>query len=193
MVDMIPRDRPRYSIVIDSNALRKYPFLDKLTKEKISSEKVNDFINAVEARPEGFKVELINQSIRVILKQVDREGNEDTLGLPRIEGQLKEICEIFRDDTRVDPRKEIYFSRKSSILNGSEFTEEALIAPNSLPVKGNRKRHPIDRVTCEEVVKRRELADRRWSSVNKKRKHQPSKQQHRDTENAKDYFGKRGT
>jgi hypothetical protein len=130
---------------------------------------LNDIMNALESRPEGFKVILLNNVLRITLKEVNREGNEDDLGLPRIEGQLKDLCEVIRDDTKSDPRKEIYYSKKASILAGSNLSDEALLVPNHLPSRGQRSRHPLDKISCEEVSKRRELADKRWSNVEKRK------------------------
>ena len=156
------RKRNKITVSVDPNVLRKYPFLDKLQKQYLPLNTINDVMNAIEKRPEGFKVTLLNNILRISLRTVNREGNEDDLGLPRIDGQLKEICEVIRDDTRSDPRKEIYFSRKSSILAGSNLADDALMVPNHLPPRGQRVRHPLDKVSTEEVAKRRELADKRW-------------------------------
>jgi hypothetical protein len=171
-LDSIPlnlRKKNKIIVSVDPNALRKYPFLDKLQKQYLPLDTLNDIMNALERRPEGFKVVLLSNILRISLKVVNRDGNEDDLGLPRIEGQLKEICEVVRDETRTDPRKEIYFSRRASVLAGSDLADEALIVPNHLPSRGQRVRHPLDRVTTEEVMKRRELADKRWSDGLKRR------------------------
>jgi len=186
------RKKTKISISIDQNALRKHPFLDKLQKQFFPFDTLNDIMNALEKRPEGFKVTLINNVLRISLKEVNREGNEDDLGLPRIDGQLKELCEVIRDDTRRDPRKEILFSRKASILAGSTLADEALLVPNHLPSRGQRSRHPLDRVSTEEVMKRRELADKRWANV---QKHKPPKKKRTYADEAiqrtQEYFDKK--
>jgi hypothetical protein len=186
------RKRNKIMVSIDPNVLRKYPFLDKLQKQYFPLDTLNEIMNALEKRPEGFKVTLLNNMLRISLRTINREGNEDDLGLPRIEGRLKEICEVVRDDTRSDPRKEVVFSRKSSILAGSNLSDDALIVPNHLPTKKVRVRHPLDRVSTEEVAKRRELADKRWSDGFKKRprKRNPAEEVVR---NAQKFFDKTET
>ena len=169
---IVSRRKTKISISIDQNALRKYPFLDKLQKQFFPFDTLNDMMNALEKRQEGFKVTLLNNVLRISLKEVSREGNEDDLGLLRIDGQLKDLCEVIRDDTRSDPRKEIFYSRKASILAGSNLSDEALLVPNHLPSRGQRSRHPLDKVSTEEVSKRRELADKRWANG---QKHKPKK------------------
>jgi hypothetical protein len=186
------RKKNKIMISVDPNVLRKYPFLDKLQKQYLPFESLNDIMNALEKRSEGFRVTLLNNILRVSLKTISRDSNEDDLGLQRIEGQLKEICEVIRDDTRSDPRKEIYFSRKSSILAGSDLSDDALLAPNHMPAKGQRVRHPLDRVSTEEVNKRRELSDRRWAEIYKRRprKRNPAEESVRD---AQKFFDKTET
>ena len=136
---------------------------------------LNDVIIALEI-PEGFKVEFAYNVLKVSLFNVNREGNDDYLGLPKVQGQLKDICDVIRETTAfgthsgIDPRTQIYFSRKSSILHGSNLSENALIAPNYVPARGERKRHPLDLVSTEEVALRRQLANQRWEERRKNRK-----------------------
>jgi hypothetical protein len=185
----------KFSIAVDHNALRQYPFLDRLQKQQFPLHTLNDVMNALENRPEGFRVELSYNILKVYLIKVDREGNEDYLGLPKIEGQLKDLCDVIRESTSygkrggIDPRTQIFYSRRSSILAGTDLDDSAMLAPNYIPPRGMRKRHPLDLVSCEEVVKRRELASRRWAE---QKKEQKQKEKRSNTtlkiDRAKDFF-----
>ena len=96
-------------IALDSDVLKEYPFLDNLEKQIITPDRVNSVMNALESRPEGFRVSFINDTIRIGLRLQKIEASTDYLGLPKIEGKLKEICEIVASETHSDPRKEIYY------------------------------------------------------------------------------------
>jgi hypothetical protein len=189
----------KFTISVDHNALRQYPFLDRLQKQQFPFSTLNDVMNALENRPEGFRVELSYSVLKLSLIVVDREGNEDYLGLPKVEGQLKDLCDVIRETTSygkrggIDPRTQIMYARKSSILQGSNLSEDAFIAPNCLPSRGMRKRHPLDIVSTEEVMKRRELANRHWQDQKKEQKQRDKRTNinTRKIEQAKDFFDKK--
>jgi hypothetical protein len=184
--------RQTFSISVHAEALRQYPNLDKLQRQFFPMSSLNDVMNVLEKREEKLKLELVYNVLKVSLRIVDREANQDHLGLPRIEGLLKDLCDIIRESTSfntrsgIDPRREIYYSRKSSILQGSNLSDDALIAPNCLSPRGIRKHHPLDLVSTEEVVQRRQLADRRWQEQKKQ-----FKRSNRKIEQAKDWFAKK--
>jgi len=192
----MPPAKPKFCISVDHNALRQYPFLDRLQKQFYPMPTLNDVINILEKRPEGFKVELVYNVLKVTLKEVNRDGNDDYLGLPKVQGQLRDICDVIRETTSfgthigLDPRTQIYYSRKSSILQGTDLSDDALIAPNHLPTRGERKRHPLDMVSTEEVVKRRELADRRWAEQKRQQRKKASISSGK-IRNAQDFFLKK--
>ena len=179
-------------IALDSDVLKEYPFLDNLEKQIITPDRVNSVMNALESRPEGFRVSFINDTIRIGLRLQKIEASTDYLGLPKIEGKLKEICEIVASETHSDPRKEIYYDGRSSILAGSDLSDNALIQPNCLPQPGRmRKRHPLDRISTEEIAKRRQLADQRWEDVKQERKRQKKPKEDKEITRAKEFFNKK--
>jgi hypothetical protein len=192
--------RRKFCISVDHNALRQYPSLDKLQKQFYPVSTLNDVINALQSRQEGFKVELVYNVLKVTLREVNREGNDDYLGLPKVQGHLKDICDVIRETTSfgthsgIDPRTQIYYSRRSSILQGSDLSDDALIVPNHLPARGEKKRHPLDMVSTEEVAKRRELADRRWEDRKREHKRQERRlnQNTGKIRNAQDWFIRQG-
>jgi hypothetical protein len=186
----------KFSILVDKNALYQYPFLDKLQKQQFPMSSLNDVMNILETRPEGLKIELSYNILKIFLISVKRDSNnDDYLGLPKVEGQLKDICDVIREATSfgkrggIDPRTQIYYSRKSSILQGSNLSDNSLIAPNYIPARGERKRHPLDLVSTEEVVKRRELANRRWEEQKKQQRKKQSDVSLK-IESAKKFFDK---
>jgi hypothetical protein len=187
----------KFSISVDHNALRQFPFLDRLQKQQFPMTTLNEVMYVLENRPEGFKIELVYSVLKVSLFNVNREGNEDYLGLPKVEGQLKDLCDVIRETTAygtrggVDPRTQIYYSRKSSILQGSNLSDDALIAPNYISNKGLRKRHALDLTSCEEVVKRRELANRRWEEQKREQRKKERSNTSLKIDRAKDFFDKK--
>lgn len=187
----------KFSILVDHNALYQYPFLDKLQKRFYPISSLNEIINALENRQEGLRVELVYNVLKLFLINANRDSNNDYLGLPKIEGQLKEICDIVREATSfgnhggIDPRTQRFYSRKSSILQGSNLSDDALLAPNCLSSRGERKRHPLDLVSTEEVAKRRELADRRWKEQKKQQRKRSNETNTKKIENAKNFFDRR--
>lgn len=190
----------KFSISIDNNALRQYPYLDKLQRQLFPISALNEVMNALENRREGFRLELVYNVLKVFLINVNREGNDDYLGLLKVDGPLKDICDVIRETTTfgahagIDPRTQIYYSKKSSILHGTNLTEDALIAPNYVPARGERKRHPLDLVSTEEVVLRRQLANQRWEQQKKEQRERNKRlnTSTRKIENAKDFFDGRG-
>jgi hypothetical protein len=155
-------------------------------------------MNIIQNRPEGLRVELIHNVLKVFLVNVNREGNDDYLGLLKVDGPLKDICDVIRETTSfgkrggIDPRTQIYYSRKSSVLQGSNLSDDAMIAPNYIPARGERKRHPLDRVSTEEVVLRRQLANQRWEKQKKEQKERLKRSSaSRKIENAKEYLTKK--
>jgi hypothetical protein len=188
----------KFCVVVDHNALRQYPHLDKLQRQLFPMKMLNEIMSCLEHREENFKIEFVHNILKLSLRNVDREGNDDHLGLPRIEGELKDICDIVRESTGfgtrngIDPRTQIFYSRKSSILAGTNLTDNALLVPNCLPSRGVRKKHPLDLTSCEEVNQRRQLADRRWIEQ-KQRQKRSNNIMARKIENAKNFFDKKGS
>jgi hypothetical protein len=184
----------KFSISVDHNALRQFPFLDRLQKQQFPISTLNEVMYVLENRPEGFKIELVYSVLKVSLINVNRDTNDDYLGLPKIEGQLKDLCDVIRETTSygtrggVDPRTQIYYSRKSSILQGSNLSDDALIAPNYVSNRGLRKRHPLDLVSTEEVVKRRELANRHWQEQKKEQRRKQQSSINSKIRNAQDFL-----
>ena len=166
--------------------------MDKLQRQWLPVSSLNAVMTILEKR--GFKVEVVYNVLKISLRHVDTLANEDHLGLPKIEGDLKDLCDVIRESTSfgkrggIDPRTQIYYSRRSSILQGSDLGDDALLTPNSLPTKGERKKHPLDLTSTEEVILRRQLADRRWQEQKKKQRNNANKK----IENAKNFFEKGG-
>jgi hypothetical protein len=184
----------KFSIKVDHNTLRACPFLDKLQKQLYPMSALNSAINALENRQEGLKVELVYNVLKVTLKKVDRDCNDDYLGLPRVSDHLRDICDVIRETTSfgthtgLDPRAQIYYSRKSSVLQGSDLHDNALIAPNCLPSRGQKKQHALDLVSTEEIILRRQLADRRWEEQKRQQRKRSNNLDDRKIKNAVDFF-----
>jgi hypothetical protein len=149
----------RVQVVIEQDLLRKYPALAKLP-EYIDFSRVKTFVKAIETRPEGMRTSINNNVLRISPRNNIVRGRVDYLGLEIPDEKLSEICDVIYEDTHVDPRREIYYSKRGSLFEN--FTEDAQIEPNFLRSGKKRERHPLDRVSCEEVILRRELAERRW-------------------------------
>jgi len=115
-------------------------------------------------------------------------GRLDYLGLEVIPEEMNDVCDVIRESTNIDPRREIYFSKKGSLFE--KFSDDAMIQPNYIPARGERKRHPLDRVSCEEVIQRRDLAEKRWDNRVRKlnRKSRKTAEEEREVDNVKKYF-----
>jgi hypothetical protein len=176
----------RIQVVVEQDLLRKFPHLAKLS-EWIEFDRLNAFILAIEKRPEKMKVTVINNALRISAKEMIVSGRLDYLGLERPSDELNDLCDVIRDQTNRDPRREVYYSRKSSVFR--ELGEEAMITPNTLYIRKSRGRHPLDLVSTEEVMARRELADRRWNKRAFKGKRKASKDEKDSLDKeVKDYF-----
>jgi len=186
------RKSHKFQINVEQELIRKYPELVKLPRF-IEHENLNAFIQAVEKRPEGMKVKVENNMLRISPKKQIIHARLDFLGLEMPDEKLNDICDVIREETSrnefpgTDPRKEFIYSKKGSVFEN--LHDNAMIEPNYLYPGKERKRHPLDRISSEEIVQRRALAERRWDTHSRKFKRK-SRVSHDDKEiqNAVQYF-----
>jgi len=186
------RKSHKFQINVEQELIRKYPALERLPRF-IEQENLNAFIEAVEKRPEGMKVKIENNALRISPKKQIFHGRLDFLGLERPDDKLNEICDVIREETSrnerpgTDPRKEIIYTKKGSAFEN--FHDNAMIEPNFLYPGKERKRHPLDRVSSEEIIQRRNLSDRQWNTHSGKIKRKRRvNEDAKEIENAVQYF-----
>jgi hypothetical protein len=149
-----------YNITIDVDLLKMFPQLSTLPAS-IDPASYHDFVTAVESRSEGMKVELSRGIVRIKSKSPIRRNRFDFLGLEIPDPKLNEICEVIRDDTGRDPRRDIVYAKRGSILG--DLPESARVhIRNGLP-RPQVKSHPLNPISDEELVTRRELSESRWT------------------------------
>jgi hypothetical protein len=182
-----------FRVTVERDLLRLYPQLAKLPAE-IDPQTLDAFASAIEARPEGMSAQIANGTVRIESRSPIQRGRLDYLGLEIPDPELKEICEIIREDTGIDPRRYAIYCERGSIFNN--LPESARVhTRNGLPaLHPKAQRHPLDPISSEEIQERRLLAETRWSR-SKQRQPQVNDRDRAETEKrineVKQYFDRR--
>jgi hypothetical protein len=170
-----------FNIIIESDLLRVHPLLAKILPLTISRENLNSFLNSVVQTSEMIW-SIYLDTVRVSLKGPNLRGRTSFTGEEYLSQQVKDICDVIREETGVDPRKQLIYSGKDMVYGVHTDALKKQFMP--------KRKNPFDPISSEEIILRRQLAENHWnrSRLNDRQRKENNERQEKATEVSEYFF-----
>lgn len=152
----------RFRVEIEPDLLKACPSLCRELPLWVESNEINSLINSISDRGRGMQVAIHVNVVKILCNDPRfMPADPDILGLERADELLKQVCDVVREFTNLDPRRAVLYAKRGSAFEN--LSDEAMIEPNYLN-RNRRRRHALDRISCEEITERRRLAESKWNN-----------------------------